>query len=99
MSASGTKTPFDRQQPPATGLILSSRYLTDREWSGVWVSDQPLDNSEGASGEALLQIEIVENRIAAFEWVEAGKQYREWLVPAAVLNDAGTVKLAGGESG
>ena len=24
---------------------ITGRYLTDREWSGVWVSDRPLDNS------------------------------------------------------
>jgi hypothetical protein len=71
----------------------TGRYLTDREWSGVWVSDRPLDNSEGASGEALLQIDIAEDRLAAFEWIEEGKPYREWLVPAAALNDAGTVRL------
>ncbi|MFZ1188952.1 MAG: hypothetical protein WAO16_08215 [Pseudolabrys sp.] len=41
---------------------ITGRYLTDREWSGVWVSDRPLDNSEGASGEALLQITIAEDR-------------------------------------
>ena len=71
----------------------TGRYLTNREWSGVWVSDRPLDNNEGASGEALLQITIAEDLLAAFEWVEEGKPYREWLVPAAVLNDAGTVRL------
>ena len=71
----------------------TGRYLTDREWSGVWVSDRPLDNSEGASGEALLQINIAENLLTTFEWVEEGKPYREWLVPADVLNDAGTVRL------
>ena len=67
--------------------------MTDREWSGVWVSDRPLDNSEGASGEALLQIDIAEDRLRAFEWIEEGKPFREWLVPAAVLNDPGTVRL------
>ena len=72
---------------------ITSRYLTDREWSGVWVSDRPLDNSEGASGEALLQIDIAEDLLTAFEWVEEGKLFREWLVPAVVLNDAGTVRL------
>jgi len=25
--------------------------------------------------------------LATFEWVEEGKPYREWLVPAALLND------------
>ena len=72
----------------------TARYLTDREWTGVWVSDRPLDNAEGASGETLLQIEIAEPLIAAYEWVEERKPYREWLVPAEVLNQAGQVKLA-----
>jgi hypothetical protein len=76
----------------------TARYLTDREWTGVWVSDRPLDYSEGASGEALLQVEIAEDRLAGFEWVEPEKTYREWLVPAAVLNGAGTVKPADPEN-
>jgi hypothetical protein len=93
-------TVFHRTTKDAAAKILqggfrdiTSRYLTDREWSGVWVSDRPLDNSEGASGEALLQIDIAEDLLAAFEWVEESKPYREWLVPAAVLNDAGFVRL------
>jgi hypothetical protein len=40
-----------------------------------------------------LQITIAEDLLAAFEWVEEGKPYREWLVPAAVLNEAATVRL------
>jgi hypothetical protein len=50
--------------------------LTDREWSGVWLSDRPLDNSEGAGGETLLHIEIPEEIIATYEWVEEGKPFR-----------------------
>jgi hypothetical protein len=91
---------FHRTTQAVTEQILRSgfrdttgRYLTNREWSGVWVSDRPLDNSEGASGDALLQIEIAEPLIAAYEWVEEGKPYREWLIPAAVLNKAGQVKV------
>src|SRR5262245_8795484 len=72
----------------------TARYLTEREWTGVWVSDRPLDNTEGASGEILLQVEIAETLIAAYEWVEEGKPYREWLIPSAVLNKAGQVTLA-----
>src|SRR5262249_19765522 len=72
----------------------TARYLTDREWTGVWVSDRPLDNSEGASGETLLQIEVAEPLISAYEWVEEGKPYREWLIPATVLNRDGEAKLA-----
>ena len=70
-------TVFHRTTKDAAAKILqggfrdiTGRYLTDREWSGVWVSDRPLDNSEGASGEALLQIDIAEDLLAAFEWVE-----------------------------
>ncbi|MGC1997634.1 MAG: hypothetical protein WA704_27475 [Pseudolabrys sp.] len=91
-------TVFHRTTKDAAAKILqdgfrdiTGRYLTDREWSGVWVSDRPLDNSEGASGE----IDIAEDLLTAFEWVEESKPYREWLVPAAVLNDAGTVRLLG----
>jgi|SRR6516225_2358906 hypothetical protein len=72
----------------------AGHYLTDREWSGVWLSDRPLQNTEGASGDTLLQIEIVEEVVAPYEWVEEDHPYREWLVPAAVLNEAGNVKLA-----
>ena len=28
----------------------TGNYLTNREWSGVWVSDVPLDVNEGAKG-------------------------------------------------
>ena len=51
-------------------------------------------NERNEGGEALLQIDIAEDLLAEFEWVEEGKPLREWLVPAAVLNDAGTVKLS-----
>jgi len=64
-------------------------YLTDREHGGVWVSDVQLDENEGAGGDALLVIEGLEPReIAPYEWIEAGKPYREWCVPAAILNAA-----------
>jgi len=61
---------FHRTTQAAADQILRSgfrdhtaRYLTDREWTGVWVSNRPLDNSEGASGETLLQLEIEEQLI------------------------------------
>jgi hypothetical protein len=45
-------TVFHRTTKDAAAKILqdgfrntTGRYLTDREWSGVWVSDRPLDNS------------------------------------------------------
>ena len=72
----------------------TARYLTDREWSGVWLSDRPLNNSEGASGEILLQVKIAEEVLKPYEWIEEGKPYREWLVPARILNQDGQVSRA-----
>jgi hypothetical protein len=93
-------TVFHRTTHAAAEQILrngfrdtTARYLTDREWTGVWVSDRPLDNSEGASGETLLRAEIAEEILADYEWIGEGKPYREWLVPADILNKDGQVKL------
>jgi hypothetical protein len=64
-------------------------YLTDRVWRGVWLSDRPLDENEGACGDVLLRIHVsvpareIGNK---YEWVEEGKGYREFLIPAEVLN-------------
>jgi hypothetical protein len=97
---SGLVTVFHRTTQEAATLILhggfrdvTGRYLTNQEWSGVWVADRPLDNSEGASGEIVLQIEIPEKALRRYEWIEEAKPYREWLVPASILNNAGTIKL------
>jgi hypothetical protein len=69
------------------------KYLTDRIWKGVWVSDRPLDSNEGAEGEALLEIHIPENEVSPFEWAEKERPYREFLVPARVLNEKGIIVL------
>jgi hypothetical protein len=61
-------------------------YMTSTLHTGVWLSDLPLDENEGASSEARLCLELDEARIAPFEWIEDGKGYREFLVPAAIVN-------------
>jgi len=62
----------------------------------VWLSDQPLSVNEGADGSAVLLVtfSILLARLAEFEWVEEGKGYREWLVPAEFINKHATVALA-----
>ena len=63
-----------------------------QEWSGVWVSSEPfhwacrqfLDDAN-----TLIAIEIPEDAISEFEWVEEAKTLREWLIPAALLNSYG----------
>jgi hypothetical protein len=62
-------------------------YMTTTEHSGVWLSNVPLDINEGAAGDTLLQVEMPEQSIADFEWIEDGKPYREWLIPARLVNE------------
>jgi hypothetical protein len=61
-------------------------YLTTKVWEGVWLSDVPLDPREGADGDDVLVIGMPENVVEEYEWVEEGKPYREFLVPAEVVN-------------
>ena len=64
----------------------------DQEWTGVWVSSKPLDWSQRQyldDAHTLFAIEIPEDVISEFEWVEEAKTIREWLVPAALLNSYG----------
>ena len=67
--------------------------MTDREWEGVWFWDRPLDENEGGGGDTLLTIDIPENAIAEYEWIEDGKPYREFLIPASLANQYGPPKI------
>jgi hypothetical protein len=66
----------------------TGKYLTDQQWSGVWLSNEPLDENEGAVGDTLLEVKLrgTWEVLSAYEWIEEGKGYREWLIPAAKLN-------------
>jgi len=67
---------------------------TELEWIGVFVSDKPLDVNEGAKESTVLRITlpVAEHELAPYEWVEEGKPYREWCIPASLLN-RGTLQL------
>ena len=71
-------------------------YMTDREFTGVWISDGPLDCNEGANGDVLLVLDIPEEIFREYEWVEEGKLYREALVPAVILNSLPSPRIAEG---
>lgn len=62
--------------------------MTATQWSGVWLSEVPLDLNEGADGEVLLRVhrDLSDEELDAYEWLEDGKPYPEWLVPSALLN-------------
>lgn len=89
---------YHRTNAEAAAAILSGgfrdgrRWISDLEIVGVWISEFPLDSNEGAGGHGskstvLLAIDCIdEASIAEFEIVEEEKPYREWCVPAQVLN-------------
>jgi len=61
----------------------------------VWLSNEPLDCNEGAKSDVLLEValDVEEDDLAAYEWPEEGKPYREWLIPAAIVNARATVRI------
>jgi hypothetical protein len=50
---------------------------------------RPLEADEGALGNALLRVElnVGDQEISRFEWIEVGKPHREWLIPARLINE------------
>jgi hypothetical protein len=61
---------------------------TGRSWRGVWLSAEPASGKEGAAGPVVLALEIPEGVLAEYEWVQ-DVGYREFLVPAKVVNRFG----------
>ena len=60
---------------------------------GVFLADTPVDVNEGASGQDVLEV-ILPDEIGVddYELIEDMKPYREWCVPAALLNDNASVR-------
>ncbi len=54
--------------------------------TGVFFSDLVLDENEGICSEAYFVLDIPNEHLASFEWMEEGKGYREWCIPAALAN-------------
>ena len=79
-----------------SGFRNSSGYfLSNRTWTGVWLSSIPVDSERGADGDALLMVklEIDEQELARWEWAAEGRTYREWLIPANIINRCATFEL------
>ena len=92
---------FHRTSPTVAAAILAEgfrdgtgTYLTTNTYTGVWISDQALDENEGAFGDTLLSIDIPEEVVSEFEWIEEGKGHREFLVPAEIVNRFGPPNVA-----
>ena len=72
-------------------------YGTGQVFQGVWLSKTPLDVNEGAAGDTLLVINIPEEVVAEYEWIEEGKPYREFLLPAEIVNRHGPPRIVSQE--
>lgn len=69
-------------------------YGATRERTGVWLANQPLSVNEGAKGFTLLVVELdlPDDEIACYELIEVGKPYREFCIPADMVNRSGRVR-------
>lgn len=76
----------------------SGNFMTGQQFSGVWLSEVPLDANDGAWGDTLLEVSLDcgEADLDQYEWKEDGKPQREWLVPASLIRERGTVRIAEG---
>jgi hypothetical protein len=88
-------TLYHRTDRAAAEVILrkgfrdnTNYYMTAHLHTGVWLSNVPLDENEGAHGDYLLRVslDISESELARYEWIEEGKGYREFLIPAELVN-------------
>ena len=62
--------------------------------TGVFLANRPVDCNEGAQSDQVLAVELGDDVcLDEFELVEEGKPYREWCVPAEILNRYATVRL------
>ena len=74
----------------------TGHFLTGKTFKGVWLSNRPLDCNEGVNEcTSVLEITLSINgrELADYEWVEEGKSYREWLIPAVFINARSSVKF------
>jgi hypothetical protein len=60
-------------------------YGTNQPWSGVWLSDRPLDPNDADTILAVsLDREI--DALSDYEWVQEEQSCREWLIPSDFVN-------------
>jgi len=78
------------------GFTNSNGYfLSNRLWTGVWLSSIPVDSKSPSQDDALLMVKLdLDSReLARWEWTPEGGSHREWLMPAGIINRCATVEV------
>lgn len=76
----------------------TGNYLTMNEYTGVWVSDSPLSiNEMYLEPDVYFRMTVPQDVIADYEWIQEHKGFREWLVPATILNELPRERLSAEE--
>jgi len=86
----------------AAEVILTSGFrngvgsygLATLELRGVFLADCPVDCNEGAIGDQVLAVVLPDDvDLSDYELVDELKTYREWCVPAELINRHGQLRL------
>jgi hypothetical protein len=95
-------------RPEAVGRILASGFIdhtgywgTTEERTGVWLSDKPLNGPsnivslpDGSEMVFEVDLDLTEQELDEFERkAEVYEGYREWLVPAILVNAHSTLRI------
>ena len=84
---------FHRTSEQAASMIMSQgfRDAACRGFpEGVFLSNYPVDCNEGAKGNVLIEVLLEESpheMFYTYEIIEKDKPYREFILPASILND------------
>jgi hypothetical protein len=73
------------------------KYMTDRLYTGVWITDDPEKSYGGGHAHPVvleIKLRLDAKTLANYEWVDEGGAYREWCIPAAILNKHSTIALS-----
>jgi hypothetical protein len=73
------------------GFRDNTRLVAGVQFTGVFISDQPVTEEEGAKGDQLLQLEFSDD--VDLGPVIVGGEPHSWCVPAKLINDYATVTL------
>lgn len=69
----------------------SGFFHNTRTWTGVWFSSSPRGSEEGEVV-LIVRFDLNEQELARWEWTGEGRDCRQWLIPANIVNQRGTIE-------